>query len=116
MGEQPNVNSDGIKVLDACEIYFQEVGLPDLIRDELRERILDGLKNRSSLGGGIALGHFGLEVYESGSEYYVNAAIFNYVMEQLRLEGLREIGVGQLTGEKEARKKTMNRLGLTNRV
>lgn len=86
MGEQPNVNSDGIKVSDACDLYFQEVGLPDSIRHELRERILDDLKDRSALGGGLALGNYGLEVYESGSEFYVNAAIFNYVMEQLRYE------------------------------
>ena len=49
MREQASANSDGIKLLDACEIYFQEIGLPDLIRDALRERILDGLKSFSAL-------------------------------------------------------------------
>lgn len=102
MGEQLNGNSAGIKVRDACDLYFQEVGLPDSIRDELKERILEGLKNKPTGGGGIALGHYGLEVYESGSEYYVNAEIFNYIMERLRLEGVkRDWPIGPSEGSKE---------------
>lgn len=89
MGEQPNRNSYGIKVRDACDLYFREVGLPDSLRDELTARILEGLRNSPTGGGGISLGHYGLEVYESESEYYVNAEIFNYVMEQLRLEEVK---------------------------
>ena len=100
MGEPPQANSDVINVRDACDLYFHEVGLPDSIRDELSERILDGLKSHSELGGGIALGHYGLEVYESGSGYYVNAAIFNYVMEQLRLKGVSRDWCG-LEGQEE---------------
>ena len=88
MDDQPTATSKGIKVGDALDLYFQEADLPDSIRVELRKRILDELKNLPELGGGISLGHYGLEVYEFRSVYYVDAAMFNYVMEQLRLKGV----------------------------
>jgi hypothetical protein len=88
MSEPSNANSGGIKVIDALNLYFNEAGFPDSIRDELRKAIIDGVKNTLEQGGGIMLGTYGLEVYESDSEYYVDAAAFNYVAEQLRLKGV----------------------------
>ncbi len=88
MSEQSNANSDGIKVIDALDLYFNEAGFPDSIRNKLRKTIIDGLKHTVEQGGGIMLGNCGLEVYESDAEYYVDAAAFNYVAEQLRLKGV----------------------------
>ena len=88
MAQHAGANSGWIKVRDAFDLYSKEAGLPEQIRDKLRERIIEGLKNVPAHGGGISFGQFGLEVYESESEYYVDAAVFTYVMEQLRGGGM----------------------------
>lgn len=80
-------NSAQIKVGDAIDLYFSQSKLPESIRDELKKRLIDMLKNLSAEGGGVSFGNYCLEVFESGSEYYVDAAMFYFVMEQLRLKG-----------------------------
>ena len=76
---------------DALDIYWSlhnEEGLPDSMRPELKKRASEGQKDLPPEGGGISPGKYGLEVYESGGEYYADARIFNLVMGRLRLEGV----------------------------
>jgi hypothetical protein len=91
MKDQSKADSEGVKVSDALDLYWDlylKERLPESLRAELKRKTLDELKELPPEGGGISLGTYGLEVYESGGGYYVDAELFDFVMERLRLEGV----------------------------
>lgn len=87
MSERSEPDKRGIKVQDAIDRYFemhpQDAWLSDSVREEMVEQMMKLREKTPSREGGICFGSYALEVYVYGSEYYVDAAAFDYAMEQL---------------------------------
>ena len=79
-----SIKSDNVELKEALDLYYDSLGLTKAVIVDLKQRILNALKNRRESSVDIALSDCYLTVNREGEDWYLNRNLLNMAIEHTR--------------------------------